>query len=243
MQLTAIEIPKTYYNISAIYRNNFFLMSVGIIIDPVQCATNNFVIPDGNYTSQTLIKTMNEQFTTIGGLFQYVQITVDEITNKTTVKTENTSITFIELNFGLDANGNQDAFPLFQKLGWILGFTKCFYDGYLGYISEAPIMVNNMSYFYLAIDDYNNNVNNGFVSAFQDSILNTDVLARISNFNNIDTVITKDNSNVTTQSREYFGPVDITKMHVRIYDSFGRILNLNGRDFSFCVILKMLYDL
>jgi hypothetical protein len=241
MQLTAIEIPKTYYNISAIYRNNYFFMAVGT---ETQCDTNIFIVPDGFYSSQSLIDTINGLLLEVGGLFSSIKFAVDQVTKKTTVLNNVSSILFIDLNFGLDIDGNEDVgTPLFQKIGWVLGFTKCFYDGCLGYISEAPILVDNLSYLYLAIDDYNNNVNNGFVSAFQDSILNTDVLARISVLNNVDTVIAKDNSNITTQPREYFGPVDITKMHVRIYDSFGRILNLNGRDFSFCIILKMLYDL
>jgi hypothetical protein len=150
----------------------------------------------------------------------------------------------VDLNFKSDIDGNDDGSPIYQKLGWVLGFTECRYEGCLNYLSDAPIQVDNISYFYLAIDDYNNNVNNGFISAFQDSILNANILARISGCNNEkESMIVKNDMNLITQPREYFGPVDIQKMQIRIYDSFGRILNLNNRDFSFCLIIKMLYDL
>jgi hypothetical protein len=73
--------------------------------------------------------------------------------------------------------------------------------------------------------------------------MSSNILARIAASGKNGEIIVNENSNILTQPREYFGPVDITKLHIRLYDSFGRILNLNNRDFSFCLILKMLYDL
>jgi hypothetical protein len=242
MQLTSIEIPKTYYNISASYRNNFFFMSVGVGANDYNA--NIFILPDGNYTAGTLMDAINAELVYMGGLFQYVYFSLDEMTKKVAVTTNNPTLSFVDLNFKSDIDGNDDGSPIYQKLGWVLGFTECRYEGCLNYLSDAPIQVDNISYFYLAIDDYNNNVNNGFISAFQDSILNANILARISGCNNEkESMIVKNDMNLITQPREYFGPVDIQKMQIRIYDSFGRILNLNNRDFSFCLIIKMLYDL
>ena len=252
MQLAAIEIPKTYYNISASYMNNFFFMEVGVATDPVQVNTNIFIIPDGYYTSRGLINTINGLLTgKEGTLFPYVQLSLDKGedgtgTGKVTVYTNPITppILFIDLIFNQDINGNEDATPIYQKLGWLLGFTKCGYEGCITYTSEAPIQVDIISYIYLSIDDYNNSVNKVFEGAFMDSVLNTNILARISIDNNVErTVIVKDNNNVLTQPREYFGSVDIQKMHIRLYDSYGRILNLNNRDFSFSIIMKFLYDL
>ena len=38
---------------------------------------------------------------------------------------------------------------------------------------------------------------------------------------------------IQVNKREYFGPVDITKLHIRLYNDKGNVLNLNGRDWSF----------
>ena len=42
-------------------------------------------------------------------------------------------------------------------------------------------------------------------------------------------------------SREYHGPVDIEKLTIKVYDDKGRILNLNGQDWSMTLISKHLY--
>ena len=42
--------------------------------------------------------------------------------------------------------------------------------------------------------------------------------------------------------REYFGPVDIERMRVTLYDDKGNILNLNGADWSFTMISEHLYQ-
>ena len=42
--------------------------------------------------------------------------------------------------------------------------------------------------------------------------------------------------------REYFGPVDITSMKVTLYDDKGKLLGLNGHDWSFTLIAKCLYQ-
>jgi hypothetical protein len=37
--------------------------------------------------------------------------------------------------------------------------------------------------------------------------------------------------------------VDIQRMRIRLFDEYGRILQMNGSNFSFCLKLKLLYDL
>ena len=49
--------------------------------------------------------------------------------------------------------------------------------------------------------------------------------------------------NLITEPRRYFGPVDIQRLRVQLYDDFGRILDLNKSDFSFVLNLKVLYDI
>jgi hypothetical protein len=57
------------------------------------------------------------------------------------------------------------------------------------------------------------------------------------------TLLVNRDMNVVTEPRKYFGPVDIQKLRIRIYDDHGRILNINNANYSFCLVFKMLYDL
>ena len=65
-------------------------------------------------------------------------------------------------------------------MGYNLGFLKGSYTGSTTHIADTIVEPSPIRYIYLAIDDYNNNVNNHFVSVFPDSILNANILARIS---------------------------------------------------------------
>jgi hypothetical protein len=95
----------------------------------------------------------------------------------------------------------------------------------------------------LAIDDFNNNVNNHFVSVFPDSILNANILARISIKGSYFSILMENDFNIVTEPRRYFGPVDLQRLHIRLLDEHGRVLQMNNANFSFCLNLKTAYDL
>jgi hypothetical protein len=42
------------------------------------------------------------------------------------------------------------------------------------------------------------------------------------------------------KSREYFGPVEISQINIRLLDKFGDILEMNGNDFSFLMEFKFI---
>jgi hypothetical protein len=93
------------------------------------------------------------------------------------------------------------------------------------------------------VDDYNNSVNNSFFSAFNSSILNKNVLARISLASNNFDVLTQNNLNIIMPPRQYFGPVNITILNIQLLDEYGRVVDLNNMDFSFCLTLTAVYDI
>jgi hypothetical protein len=45
-----------------------------------------------------------------------------------------------------------------------------------------------------------------------------------------------------SEPRTYFGPMDITRLHIRLLDAYGRILDMNGADYSFCLLFNVVYD-
>jgi hypothetical protein len=91
-------------------------------------------------------------------------------------------------------------------------------------------------------------VNNNFFSAFNSSILNKNILARITLISTSFSIsaissIQQNNLSIITTPRDYFGPVNITNLTIQLLDEYGRVINLNNMDFSFCLNLVTVYDL
>ena len=148
------------------------------------------------------------------------------------------------INFLTDRYGNDDRqTPLPLKLGWLMGYRVGYYENSFQYVSEGIVHLLGPRYIYLVIDDFNNNVNDGFYGAFTSSILNKNILARISLQGSIFSVLSQNNFNLLTTPRQYFGPVDIQKLQVQLLDEYGRILDLNNMDYSFCLSFQTVYDL
>ena len=150
----------------------------------------------------------------------------------------------IELNFQADRFGLDDRnTPLPLKFGWLLGFRNGIYVNNLNYVSEGVVDTTGPKYLYLVIDDYNNNVNNNFYSAFNSSILNNNIIARIALTSNTFSILEQNNSALITTPRDYFGPVDLKNLNIQLLDEYGRVIDLNNMDFSFCLTLSTIYDL
>jgi hypothetical protein len=152
-----------------------------------------------------------------------------------------------------------EALPLY--LGWQLGYRTNVYDSGppvvidasnivppCPVISEGLCYIKGPQYLFVAIDDYNNNVNNYYISAYTDSINNNNILARI-NLASIQqsngVYQTGEDDGFSTQinrSRNYFGPVNIEKLRITLYDEYGRIVNLNNMDWSCALMFEQVYD-
>lgn len=151
-------------------------------------------------------------------------------------------ITEIILDFSKNINGDPDNRSLFTKLGWNLGFTKGLYTGGDFYCAERMIEPGT-KYIFLSVEDFNNSSNSNFINAFNDSIMNNDILARISIKGKRFHLLTNNEFDIVSEPKTYFGPVDIQRLRVRLLDEHGRILKMDNTNYSFCLKLKMLYDL
>jgi hypothetical protein len=245
MQLSAIELPTTYYNVSKQYGNNYFSITVDTSSNTATSIVN---IPDGNYNFEGIVNVINNELALLGGNFVFITFLLNINNNSGSgqmmVGPNDSSITSITLNFQADRFGNDDrSTPLPLKFGWMLGFRNGIYTNSINYVSEGIIDVTGPRYVYLVVDDYNNNVNNGFFSAFNSSLLNNNILARISLQANPFNIQIENNLNIVSTSREYFGPINLTSMTVQLQDEYGRNLDLNNMDFSFCLTLTTVYDI
>jgi hypothetical protein len=272
MQITSIEFPVSFYGISSKYGNHHFYIAVSCQPQSQydnkydetggDVFTENYVvkIKDGNYNASDLIDEINNAIVPLdssgnkdtNSIFNYVAFSLDitetgsgtgkvNVTN--TTESLGNKIISISLDFTRDINGLPDTTPVTSKIGMNLGYLKRKYEGAISYTSETLIEPANIRYLYLAIDDFNNNVNNHFISAFNSSILSPNILARISVKGSYFSLMMETDLVTSTEPRKYFGPVDIQKLHVQVYDDHGRILDTNNSNFSCCILFKMLYDL
>jgi hypothetical protein len=248
LQLSALELPNTLYVISQVFGNNYFVLEVPNV-EPLVVT-----IPDGNYDYLALQEYINNFLLTYAPVeYNNIQFLADINTPLGTglrggsgkmIIGSTTGDVIFSVNFLTDRYGNKDnQTPLPLKLGWLLGFRNGYYENSTTYVSEGIINLIGPKYVYLVVDDFNNNVVDGFYAAFTSSILNKNILARISLQGTVFDYLSKDNFNLITSPRQYFGPVDIQKLQIQLLDEYGRILNLNNMDYSFCLSFQTIYDL
>ena len=141
-------------------------------------------------------------------------------------------------------------------MGWKLGFRKQYYSYSNDYVSkdnvttqtgegfqpESILKSNDTPYIFLSLDCYNNNHSQTIMSPFQESAFNdTNILAKLPKNNN--TYNYESGGLIYGFKRDYFGPVNISKIKVRLIDHFGEVIDLNNTDFSFTLKVEQLYDL
>ena len=97
-------------------------------------------------------------------------------------------------------------------------------------------------YIYFSLTDYQYNNNNLNIICLNKSLNENDILAKIPLTNGKFCLITDDKNNPLTKTRRYNGPVDINKIHIKILDKFGDVIDLNHMDFSFTLELELLYE-
>jgi hypothetical protein len=251
MQLSAIELPTTFYNISKQFGNNFFTLTVNGISYVVNIA-------DGNYTYTGIVNLLNTTMTNIANSdpslvnFQYIVFGINNNNNNGSGQMfvgiislpTPTPVTSFSLNFQADRNGIDDRnTPLPLKLGWTFGFRNGIYENNNNYVSEGIVDLFGPRYLYLVVDDFNNNVNNSFYSAFNSSILNKNILARISLQANTFNIFAENNLSIVTTPRQYFGPVKLQNLNIQLLDEYGRVMDLNNMDYSFSLTFQTAYDL
>lgn len=270
MKLTAFEMPTSLHSIKESYGNNFFhyeIFNLGSDNSIINSNLNKFVLEDGNYSNifspttkfgdSNNIETIINVGSIISSLFEsfginYLTYSIDKVSGKSKF----TSDGFFKLYFNLDKNNNDDLdTPLIMKLGWLLGFRLGEYesqlnsDGIYEIISEGICNMNSPQYLFLSINDFTNAANNNFIAAFNSSILSPHILSRLnyqsllrsSGVYNYSDSINQDLDD-ENRIRNYFGPVDINRLHIQILDEYGRIVDLNNMDWSFTLTLELLYN-
>jgi len=164
--------------------------------------------------------------------------------------------------FTLDFSLDDESIPIYKKIGWMLGFKKEKYTidvsnqyiavglpnlnnqliTYYAYIdSESSYGSSVYPYVYLDIDEFQQNNRNDSLYHFIGSNLQftNNALARISVSSSQNTIIIDNGSDTVFKKRNYIGPITIDKLHIKLLNRFGDVIDLLGNDFSF--ILEITY--
>ena len=242
MRLVSLEIPHSWYLISKNNKNNFFEIIVTMIdVQNIESKTYNIEIPEGNYNAKLLEDFLNNTYfykslDTDNSLLKYIEFSIDPHNNKTSFKILNDSIN-ISLIFSDEYNDN----PL-STFGWLCGFRMTNYLNIVNNITSEGIFDNGSeNYIYVIINDYQYNTNHMNIVGFDKSVLNENVIAKVL-FKNANTSFVLNDNNPLSQVREYNGPVNISKLHIKLIDKFGNIINLNNMDIAFTIQFEILYE-
>jgi len=241
MRIVCAEIPITFYNISAALGNNCFYIS-----DDSPIFRGLVTIPDGNYTASELANTITNLINAqLPNNINYSFSVSSDVGSKFIFSF--TLLNKVTINFAVDSKGNPDKYNFKSKLGWIMGFRNPTYTvsvnnsvNPINLTSEAFMDMNGPKYLYLAIDEFNKGNQTSFIPPLYNSLVNKNIIARISLDNAVygfGTILPANNYNalLTTDVRSYTGKIDLMKLNVQLLTENGLPVNLNGMDFSFCM--------
>ena len=235
LQVINYQLPYTIYSISKKTGSNSFYVD-----------TNLIEIMDGGYDENSLVQEINSK------LPSDISLSYNSLSAKFIFTSgANFSLNFdyienADMNYNLATNIDKNQLTL----GWIMGFrnnkiikngkqTIIKYEGSNSYVSEYCYDGGlSNKYYLLSVNDYQNNHNNAFVSAFKyQTLTDNNILCKMTNSKEDGT------KTVLYPKRIYFGPTNINKLHIKIYDEYGRILDVNNGDLSIELECEILYDL
>lgn len=250
MQIKSIEIPYAWYTISAEKKNNSFSITIDGGVPIV------ITIPDGNYTTfpyltpptgltayPDIITIINTQLSASN-----IQCIYYPAKNKIGFNWTTGTPTNFTLDFTMNGTMISCTSTEGLSLGWILGFKEDIYTNNIIYIAESTYKTSFNNYFFIDVDDFHNNhLTDAVISVVRTSkvgspsYLGNNIMARIPIKGEYNSVIVA-SSDCVLNKREYFGPVRLEKMNIRLLDRFGKVIDLNWNDYSIVVEIIQIYS-
>jgi len=136
--------------------------------------------------------------------------------------------------------------PIDQRLGWMFGYREGYYGKIHGtvlyHVSESVLNVLGPRYLFLIVNDYNKSNNVNFISTSAYGLLPDNIMARISLKAPAFSIQSQNDYSVYAEPRYYYGPVNITKIQIKLVDEFSRLVDLNHSDFSFTLRMTTIYS-
>jgi len=263
LKLASLELINSYYPVSEYLKTNQFTITsfeyeIANPSNIINSTSNIILLDDGSYTSSDITTAIQAIFSNSpSNTLNAVKINYNSLTGKINFYINTTPPTPPTTNYAYGFHLDftiQDKFirPSYLNFGWLLGFKKLYYnffDNYIdtssntlniGFNSESPLNLLGSSFYLIEIDDYNNNhskvINYNINSPYSFNINN--IIAKIPNASETNSLFFEDSSDKIFKKREYFGPVRIKKLRIRLLDENGFLLNLNDSEVVISLEIK-----
>lgn len=248
VRLSSIEFPNTYFNISSFNANT----QIKFFLDDPSGQRGPYIasLSDGNYTTITgdvtslLVATqaaIQKAYIAdvISGHVSYdplIKLSLNPITGRVNIYSEPGG-SFVPMNFTLEftyfqISSNPTVIPDPNRLydwglGYNLGFEKKIYSGGSYYTGSSIIDVIGAAYVLFQLNDYEPMVH---ITPRQAEI---PAFAKIIIIGEKNSIIYEDGFNLVTKHYVFPQPTNIYKLHARIVDAYGEVIDLNGKNISF----------
>lgn len=243
MKISSIEIPNTIYMFSAKNYSNTFKIILDDVVYPI-------TMPDGtSYDIDVFLETFNLMLYNMGISGQLV------VTYHPSGRLSFDYTSSSPGNFSLDFTTADAKYR--QNAGWAMGFRNNVYectitangDTYTGSIDADSIYGASVDkYIFVDIDDYQRNFLTGAVIAVTNqtstgnsSYIGNTIMAKIPMAANPNFIMLNNGADQLFKTREYFGPVKLEKIRIRLLNRFGDVVNLNNEDYSIALEITELY--
>ena len=265
MKLVSFEIPRLWYTISSILKNNTFKIYLYNMVD-YSDNIQTIVIPDGNYSNIFLSQFINNYFTNVGNGLDYLRFDIGITTSKSNfyVKSDPNVDTILPYD-----PSNSHYSPNFyykidflncEAFGFYLGYSNIIYRAdknnfyvdnftltpsvtYYGIIiSESSCGSNFDNYIFIDINDFNKNFNtNTVISQKENSFIGNNILGKIV-LGLPDSLTLNNASDNIFKKREYYGPVRIKKLQISLLNKYGYPIDLLNNNYSISLEFNILYS-
>jgi hypothetical protein len=229
-------------------------------------------IPEGNYLNTSFVPMFQSYLRNEGNGLEYIKFNINDFSAKTEFSAglvgslvapydpyvSNTDFYF-ELDFAIPGK------PQYKTFGWAMGFQKPFYTvKYLGIdnfhqdlfktnpeicgsfiASESSFGSSFGPYVFIEVDDFQRNVSSNTIVSYNgngDSYLNNNILAKVVVSSGQFTNIIDNAGDFVFKKRNYFGPIKLEKMHIKLLNRFGEPVDNNWNDYAFSLELEVIYS-
>jgi hypothetical protein len=132
-----------------------------------------------------------------------------------------------------------------STMGYLMGYREVLYSGSKSYTSESIFTNVYSNYIYFCLDDYTSSqqLTNTYAMGALGVMIPENILGLIPINSNLFQATFDNNSNFIYKKREYFGPVDISRITIKLLNQKGNLVNLHNSNFNFTLQVKTIYNL
>ena len=225
------------------------------------------IVPEGTYSylefPTILANAINEQI--LGpSVPPRFSVSINPNTHYTTISNSTYTffmeiITYYPKKIGIDCNTNEYDFTFsigatdpkvcyqpeefFNTLGYIMGYRRLEYINEMSYTSESVYQTERYNYVYFLVNDYVGNQTKNTVAIFPQVMLDEDILALIPISSKQFSTTFTDGSTYIYRTRNYNGPVDISKLSIQLINPMGQLADIHDTDFAFCLQIETIADM